>query len=200
MAASALASALGNCCALARTAGGSSIFAPIRIRNGALTASINLVTGGLLGGWVFNTQCVNRTKKFLYKARANGRTINPTNAGDGGQVVHGAGEELEADDALHRSRRIRSRDGTGVEDGHARSTGMSGTTAEGKGARERIKDIGIKGRLRKACQGQADGSSVRRRSYILMEIIIDDFKCVPKETGRTLCQEIDEEHKRHIQC
>ena len=93
-------------------------------------------------------------------------------------MVHGAGGELEADDALHRSRRIRSRDGTGVEDGHARSTGMSGTTAEGKGARERIKDIGIKGRLRKACQGQADGSSVRRRSYILMDIIIDDFKCV----------------------
>jgi hypothetical protein len=44
---------------------------------------------------------------------------------------------------------------------------MSGITVEGMGARERIKEIGINGRLINACQGQAEGSSVSKRLYIL---------------------------------
>jgi|ERR1700735_2970007 len=91
-------------------------------------------------------------------------------AGEGGQVAHGTGATSDVDridNALQRSMRTRSRDGTGVEVGHASRTGTSGITVEGRGARERIKEIGISGRLRKACQGQAEGSSVRRRSYIL---------------------------------
>jgi hypothetical protein len=81
---------------------------------------------------------------------------------------------------------------------------MSGTTAEGRGARERIKEMGIKGRLMKACQGQAEGSSVRRRSYILKEDMISIWENEPKRKkkkgGRTLCRGIDLEHMRRTQC
>lgn len=72
---------------------------------------------------------------------------------------------LELD--LHCSTRVTSRERMGVEEGQARRIGTRGATALGSGARERIRLIGIKGRLRNACQGHAEGSSVSRRSNIL---------------------------------
>jgi hypothetical protein len=143
------------------------------MRNGAFRASINLITGGLLPGSVFKTQCVNRMKKVLYNPRANGKSKRPTKAGEGGQLTHGFGATSDVnivDDDLQRSKRTRSRVATGVEVGQARRTGTNGTTAEGRGARERIKEMGIRGRLRKACHGHSEMSCVRRRLYILKEI------------------------------
>ena len=63
--------------------------------------------------------------------------------------------------------RVTSRERIGVEEGQARRTGTIGVTVLGRGARERIRLMGISGRLRNACQGQAEGLSVSRRSNIL---------------------------------
>ena len=48
-----------------------------------------------------------------------------------------------------------------------RRTGTMGRMLVANGVRERMSESGMSGRLRKACQGQFDGSSVRKRSYIL---------------------------------
>lgn len=74
---------------------------------------------------------------------------------------------MELEFGLHCSTRVTSRERMGVEEGQARRMGTSGATALGRGARERMRLMGIRGRLRNACQGQAEGSSVRRRSNIL---------------------------------
>lgn len=52
--------------------------------------------------------------------------------------------------------------------GHASNNGMSGVTLDLRGSLEKMRAKGIKGRLIKLCQGQLDGSSVRRMSNILI--------------------------------
>ena len=56
----------------------------------------------------------------------------------------------------------------GVLVGHASNKGTSGVTLDLNGSREKMRARGIRGRLMKLCQGQLDGSSVRRRSNILI--------------------------------
>ena len=74
---------------------------------------------------------------------------------------------MESEFCFQSSMRVISRERMGVEEGQARRMGTSGATALGRGARERIRLMGIRGRLRNACQGQAEGLSVSRRSNIL---------------------------------
>jgi hypothetical protein len=90
------------------------------------------------------------------------------NAGEGGQLDKERKAKLDVDcgGGLHRSIIERSRDATGVEVGQARRRGMSGITVAGRGVRARTRLRGMKGRLKKACQGHADGSSVRSRLNI----------------------------------
>ncbi len=54
---------------------------------------------------------------------------------------------------------------TGGEEDHVRKRGTSGKLSKRR-VRDRMSEKGMMGRWMKACQGQFDGSSVRRRLYI----------------------------------
>jgi hypothetical protein len=124
------------------------------------------------------------------------------NAGEGGQLDQECREKPDADcgEGLHRSMIKRSRDATGVEVGQARRMGMSGITVVGRGVRDRTKLIGMRGRLKKACQGQADGSSVRRRSNILIARSHELIEMIGHDDRYTLSPKIPLEHMHRMQC
>jgi hypothetical protein len=57
---------------------------------------------------------------------------------------------------------------TGLLVGHANNRGTRGDTLDLRGRREMMSARGMRGRLMKLCQGQLEGSSVRRCSNILV--------------------------------
>lgn len=88
-------------------------------------------------------------------------------SGDGGQLnigPHGRSEPvIEA--RRHRAVMRFSVVCTGGEVVHARNKGTRGNPSR-RFVRERIKEIGTRGRLMKACHGQLLGSSVRTKSNL----------------------------------
>lgn len=77
---------------------------------------------------------------------------------------------------------------TGVLVGHASNNGISGVTLDLRGSREKMRARGIRGRLMKLCQGQLDGSSVKRRSNILMSGGVSVMNR-SEQGGYSLCSE-----------